>query len=140
MRFTEQLTYHGKVKKQLTPVIHNIVFVRTSMDSLSETMTECPVPLYYQKEPGMRRFAIVPDKQMNDFLAVTSRLEEDVNVLDMYEFSLKRGDKVRVTQGIFAGIEGEYVKVRGKKRVVVTLQGMVAATTAFIPFRYVEKL
>ena len=54
--------------------------------------------------------------------------------------SLKKGDKVRVIKGDFAGIEGELIRVKGHKRVVVRLEGVVSLATAYIPGSFLEKI
>ena len=54
--------------------------------------------------------------------------------------NLKKGDKVRVIKGDFAGIEGELIRVKGHKRVVVRLEGVVSLATAYIPGSFLEKI
>ena len=53
---------------------------------------------------------------------------------------MKKGDKVRVIKGDFAGIEGELIRVKGHKRVVVRLEGVVSLATAYIPGSFLEKI
>ena len=54
--------------------------------------------------------------------------------------NLKRGDRVRVVKGDFAGIEGELIRIKGHKRVVVRLEGLFSLATAYIPGAYLEKV
>lgn len=35
----------------------------------------------------------------------------------------EEGDRVRVTGGIFEGVEGEFVRIKGDRRVVVSIRG-----------------
>lgn len=44
---------------------------------------------------------------------------------------MKKRDRVRVTGGIFEGVEGEFVRIKGDRRVVDSIQGVMVAT-AFI--------
>jgi ribosomal protein L24 len=53
---------------------------------------------------------------------------------------LRRGDRVRVIKGDFAGIEGELVRIKGHKRVVVRLEGLFSLATTYIPSNYLEKI
>ena len=53
---------------------------------------------------------------------------------------LKKGDKVRITGGIFSGVEGVFVRVKGDRRVVVSIQGIMAVATAFIHPSLIEKI
>ena len=51
---------------------------------------------------------------------------------------LKRGDQVRIIKGVFAGVEGELVRIKGHKRVVVHLEGVCSLATTYIPTEYLE--
>jgi len=53
---------------------------------------------------------------------------------------LKRGDRVRVIKGDFVGIEGELIRVKGHKRVVVRLEGIFSLATTYIPPSFLEKI
>ena len=55
-------------------------------------------------------------------------------------FDLKRGDRVRVVAGTFAGIEGELIRIAGHRRVVVRLENLFSIATVFIPGGYLEKI
>ena len=54
--------------------------------------------------------------------------------------NLRRGDRVRVIKGDFAGIEGELVRIKGHKRVVVRLEGLFSLATTYIPGSFLEKI
>ena len=48
------------------------------------------------------------------------------------KMEVKKGDRVRITDGIFKGVEGEFVRVKGDRRVMVAVQGVMAVATAFV--------
>ncbi|MFR5659526.1 MAG: UpxY family transcription antiterminator [Butyricimonas faecihominis] len=91
----------------------------------------------YLRDRETGNFLIVPDKQMNDFIFLLDFSKEMVEVVNE---NLKKGDKVRVIKGDFAGIEGELIRVKGHKRVVVRLEGVVSLATAYIPGSFLEKI
>lgn len=77
----------------------------------------------------MRREPIVvPERQMQQFIAVSSTDEEQLEWLSPEAVNLSCGDAVRVVGGPFAGQEGVLVRVPGKrsKCVVVAIQGVIA--------------
>ena len=45
-----------------------------------------------------------------------------------------------VTGGIFKGAEGYIKRIQGNKRLVVSIEGVVAVATSYIPAVYLEKL
>jgi transcription antitermination factor NusG len=52
----------------------------------------------------------------------------------------RSGDKVRVTGGPFKGAEGYIKRIRGNRRLVVALEGIIAVATTYIPGRFLEKM
>ena len=53
---------------------------------------------------------------------------------------LNRGDRVRVIKGPLSGLEGELVRLKGHKRVVVRLDGVASIATSYIPSSFLEKI
>ena len=77
---------------------------------------------------------------MKDFIAVAGSVEEQVVYLEPDVSSFAKGDRVRVTGGLFEGTEGYFVRVRGDRRVVVCIPGIAAVATTFIHPSLVEKI
>lgn len=84
-----------------------------------------------------RQLLVVPDKQMRDFMFLLDFSEDAVQVLNE---NLRQGDRVRVIKGEFAGIEGELIRIKGHKRVVVRLEGVFSLATAYSPGAYLERI
>lgn len=126
----------------LVPVIHNLVFIRCSRAELIriKTETEGRLPVRYILDRETHQPLIIPSKQMQDFIAVAGTLDEQLIYLDPTETSLKKGDKVRITGGLFAGVEGVMMRIRGDRRIVVAVTGMMAVATAFIHPSLLEKI
>ena len=47
---------------------------------------------------------------------------------------------MRITGGLFEGTEGEFVRVRGDRRVMVRIAGLVAVATPFIHPSLIERI
>ena len=56
------------------------------------------------------------------------------------ELNLVKGQKVRITDGVFKGVIGEFVRIRHDRRVVVNIEGVMAVATTLIPPSLVEPL
>ena len=128
---------HGVDKLIEVPVIPNLVFIHTTFKSCMSLIQEYSFDMRYLRDRETGNFLIVPDKQMNDFMFLLDFSKEMVEVVNE---NLKKGDKVRVIKGDFAGIEGELIRVKGHKRVVVRLEGVVSLATAYIPGSFLEKI
>ena len=128
---------HGVDKLIEVPVIPNLVFIHTTLKTCMSLIQEYAFDMRYLRDRETGNFLIVPDKQMNDFMFLLDFSKEIVEVVNE---NLKKGDKVRVIKGDFAGTEGELIRVKGHKRVVVRLEGVVSLATAYIPGSFLEKI
>ena len=77
---------------------------------------------------------------MADFIKVSEARMEDVIYLYEVSSRLRTGQKVRVKDGPFAGVEGVVVRVRRSRRVMVELPDMLAVATSYIPECDLEKI
>lgn len=128
------VTQKGKSVRKLVPIIHNLIFVntdRTTLDHIKQFYS-AKFPIRYIMDKNKNKPIVIPDKQMQDFIAVCGQYEEQIVYLDPMEVSIKKGDRVRVTGGIWEGIEGKYVRIAKDRRVVVSIEGVMAVGTAFI--------
>ena len=82
----------------------------------------------------------IPNNQMQSFIAVSGSIDEQIIYLEPDITNFKKGDKVRITGGIFKDTEGYFMRIKGDRRVVVCLHGIAAVATAFVHPSLVEKL
>lgn len=141
MHYQEKL--QGEIKvKQLVPVIHNLLFVRTDKKQIDILKADSPVStlIRYLMNPVTHLPVIIPEKQMQDFIAVAGTTEEQVLYLSTSEVSMKKGDRVRITGGIWEGVEGRFIRVKRGMRVVVEIEGIMAVATASLHPSLVQRL
>lgn len=125
--------YQGRMKRVLVPVIPNLVFVRAVYDRLEAFKRTCPFLHYATRRiDGENRIMKVPDAQMDSFIRVASRHEDEVTYYAPDEIQLEKGTRVRVIGGTFDGVEGVLMKVKGKRsrRIVICVQDVVACAIA----------
>ena len=138
MRYEYVKIRNGK-KKKLVPAIRNLIFVRSSQEvltGLKKTIGELEPMRYMTKralDNGRHEIIRVPDKQMNDFIKVTSSPDEEFIILDNSDFINKVGKQVEITEGYFAGIRGVIKRVKRNKHVVVQIEGVAAVAITFVP-------
>ena len=120
----------GRKVKILKPVIHNLLFAHASKTEIQEAKK------YYEYLQYMidreHQKIIVPDAQMQTFIAVAGTYDDQLIWINPEDLNLKKGTRVRITAGHFAGQEGTFVKVKGArdKRVVIAVQGVIAVAMA----------
>jgi len=136
---------NGKPAKVEVPMIHDLIFVRSSFELLRTeklTLQEMGTPFRWKMDTVKTNAPIViPEHTMQDFISVCRN--EYGTLLDQSKAEkLKKGDYVEVIDGPFKGVRGYYSRPMKHKCVVVLIEGVVAACTTYIPpylLRKVEK-
>jgi transcription antitermination factor NusG len=128
----------GKRIRKEKPVISCIIFVKTDYTTALSIPGNSGFSVSYIYNSDTKRFQVIPEKQMQDFMFLLDFSES--SVLRIPNTNLRHGDRVRVIKGDFVGVEGELVRVRGHKRVVVRLEGLFSLATTYIPNEYLEKI
>ena len=129
----------GSRERRLVPVIHNLIFVHSTQQVLTELKKERgeSLPIRYMTRPridrGGHEIIRVPEKQMEDFIRVASAQMDDVLFLEEGDYLSQIGRRVRITKGYFAGVEGIIKRIKRNRRVVVSIEGVAAVATTYIP-------
>ena len=124
---------NGCKKRELVPVIRDLIFVRAVQLELQRVKDRNPY-LQYMIDIRNGQKTIVPDEQMRQFIAVAGTYDEHLIFFNPDEVNLRKGAKVRIIGGDFEGYEGVFIKVKGARdrRVVISLQGIIAMAMATI--------
>ena len=122
----------------------NLIFADVTFTRLTE-MQVLNKDLWYVHSTveGRRQPMTVPRAQMQAFVDFVEGRCEHVAYIDPSSFDLKKGQRVRIIDGVFAGREGTLVKVSGKyrKQIVVAIEGLLAVEiTHANPLRIIEKI
>lgn len=130
----------GKQVRKLVPAVSNLCFVRwtkTALDSFIRSFGDSSPVTYYWDRTANRPLTI-PDKAMEDFIAVASTMDEDLIYITEISAKLREGQTVKVKEGPFKGVEGKIVRIRKSRRILVELPGMMAVASTYIPLEQLE--
>lgn len=140
MRY-EYAMKNGRRVRRLVPAVHNLVFVRSSrrrIDGVRQVQDAGIPPIRYIMDREYHRPIIVPDSQMHSFIIVSGNHDQPIRYLESSDLCIPKGTRVRITGGLFEGIEGEFVRIRHDRRVVVNIEGVVAVATTYIHQSLIE--
>jgi transcription antitermination factor NusG len=121
------------------PLIPCTVFIHTDYERALSLPVECGCTMDYLYNADTKKFREIPDKQMQDFMFLQDFSDKIIQL--SHPEDLKGGERVKVIGGEFAGIEGEVYRIRGHKRVVVRLEGLVSvAMGSYIAKENLERI
>lgn len=132
-------TQRGRKVRRLVPAITELVFVRGTEEAvrnakgmLRETCYWLVRPVQGQQRPEK---IVVSDRDMQNFIRVTQQTEANVLYFRPDEVSLSKGDHIRIHGGVFDGVEGVLLKVKGRrdKQLVVTIPDLAIAAVSIHP-------
>lgn len=132
----------GKVRR-LVPAISNLIFVYTTKTIIQNLKSSIPWLQYLTRHDDGRNVPIiVPEYQMQQFMAVCETHDEHLVYLAPEEVNLEAGTPVRIVGTPFDGVEGTFVKVEKshRKRVVVLVQGVAAVMITELTDGYLQVL
>ena len=121
-------------EKKLVPAISNLVFVywtRENLDSYIRSFGDAR-PVNYYWDRTINAPLTIAEKDMENFIAVASTLDEDLIYLTEVSDKLREGQTVRVKEGAFKGVEGKIVRIRKSRRILVELPGMLAVASTYV--------
>lgn len=135
----------GKKKRVQEPLIPNLLFAQSTEEKLDVALSSpdnAYLSYYYNhfrtNDDGKNPPLAVPDKQMDNFINLTSIENDHILFVDHSQCHFKSGDHVIVTDGDFRGIEGCIARVARQQRVVVELDWIGCVTTAYIPKAFIR--
>ena len=130
----------GNQQKTLVPAITGLVFAQATREALDAYIHSFgdarPVNYYWDRTAN--RPLTVPDKAMEDFIAIASTMDPDLIYLTEISDKLREGQKVIVKEGPFKGVEGKVVRIRKSRRIMVEIPGMLAVASTYVEMGNVE--
>lgn len=133
------------------PVFTNYLFVYAPLDIVKEfansKKSEHSLPYLHfvynraqKNEYGVSPRMIIPHKAMVNFIRLAEFDTYKVHCVDINRVNFIKGTPVRIIKGAFKGIEGRVARIHNQKTVVVTLDGIISMTTAYIPRIFMEPI
>ena len=130
----------GKIFRKKVAAVNNLIFVYSTRGKIEDYMfsegDRQMTHFIWDKTTG--RPLMVPIKQMEDFIRISTESADDVIYLSKISEKLRGGAKVKVKTGPFAGVAGTVVRLRKSRRVLVELPGIFAVASAYIPIEDLE--
>lgn len=136
--------------RELKPAITSLIFIRSSQKNITElkmtkrelnSLRYIMTPVLDDKNNVIRKDILtVPDKQMDNFIKVASVNDDRVFYMENLDFAGKPGQRVKVVEGDFSGVEGTIKRVKKNKCVVVQIENVAAVAIAFLPAAFLLPL
>lgn len=137
----------GKKKTVVESRLPNIIFVYGTEEELKQYIYDnVNIPYlrfyyrYYHEGSRIKKEPlIIPDSQIESFKIICASEAKDIVVDSVDVTKFKKGQRVRVIEGPFKGVEGLVARWHGQQRVAVVIEGLFSVATAYVPTSFLEK-
>ncbi len=136
----EEKNVGGRMQRIEKPAVNSLLFFQSSISEAEEVQQKFDGKVMLYTYRLSRQPAVIPDQEMKVFKLVSSSGEQNLEYMDADAINFKTGQHVHVTGGPFQGAEGYIKRIRGNKRLVVAIEGIVAVVTTYIPSCYLEPM
>lgn len=137
---------NGRIKSCEVSRLPNILFAYGSESEIKRFVYDnvhLPFLRFYyryfrQNGELMKEPMIVPPRQMETLQIICKAEEQDTIVTTESIQKFQTGQRVRVVNGPFAGVEGRVARYKGQQRVGIEINGFLTAITAYVPSGMME--
>lgn len=131
---------NGVMVKRLVPSVHNLIFIHITPSAMTEYKKTTSLPIRYIMNRETHTPITVPTHEMENFMRVAGTYDEKLIYLNPDPGDFSKGDRVRIIGGPFAGAEGIFVRIKGDRRVLINILGLVAVATTHVHPSMLEKI
>lgn len=135
----ERLTADG-VNYFIPSMITSLLFVQSSPVYIERFENDYRDRLRVYRDLLTGKFSAIPDREMEVFVFVCMAGQQGLCYLGDDRPEYHQGDRVRVTEGIFRGAEGYIKRIKKDRRLVVSIRGVAAVATTYIPPQFLETI
>ncbi len=134
---------HNGVKKVVRkPMVSSLLFFQaTEQEAIAlQNAFNGRVLLYTRMRDLRRTPVVIPEREMNVFMLVCSSGESGMEYLGDDRIDFHAGEHVRVIDGPFKGAEGYIHRIKRNRRLIVSVKGVCAVATSYIPQCFLQKI
>lgn len=132
----------GEAVPVVKPAISSLIFVRCTEEAVMvwQKRLSGRVMLYSHVTDGVRRPSPIDEEEMRVFRLATSVEDDRLEYLDVGSIDYRKGQKVRVTGGPYKDCIGYIKRVKGNRRLLVSVEGIALVATSYIPSEFLENI
>lgn len=93
---------------------------------------------YHEGSKILKTPMIVPDREIESLKIICDSEAEDIIIVPKDVKKFKEGQKMRVIDGKFKGVEGRVARYQGQQRVAVIVEDVLTMATAYLPTAFLE--
>ncbi|MCQ2147541.1 MAG: KOW motif-containing protein [Bacteroidales bacterium] len=122
------------------PMLGPIVFLRCTEDTILKAKADWFSQIMVYRDPERQYPQTMPDQEMENFRRILNLKKQELHPLEVNDKKLLEGQKVRVLDGPLKGAVGVIKRIKGDRRLIVSISGIAAVATSYVSPEFLEKV
>jgi len=114
------------------PFLGSLLFLHCSETDILKTKADWFHQIVVYRDAEKQKPQAIPEKEMENFKMVLSIKNQEFYPLEITDKSFLAGQKVKVLDGPLKGAVGVVKRIKGDRRLVVSISGVAAIATLFV--------
>ena len=131
---------NGQLSYKAMPLMPSLVFVRCTEKFLLRYKFEHNDRFTWYRGADTTGPGRIDDHEMEVFKLVTTLKDPNVRYFGEELPGIQKGDRVRVTEGLYKGAEGYVRRIGSRRRLLVSITGVAVVVITNIDLQYLEKI
>lgn len=120
------------------PILGSILFLHCSEETILKAKSDWFRQLIVYRDAKREKPQAIPDDEMENFRMVLNIKNQDFIPIEITDKTFLEGQKVRVTDGLLKGAVGIVKRIKGDRRLVVSISGIAAVATVYVGPDFLE--
>lgn len=129
-----------RVNYFIPSVVKSLLFIQVNDNYLAEFEKNNYGKIWTYRNLLTGKPSAIPNREMEVFIFVCRAGEQGLSYLGEDKPEYRQGDKVRVIEGPFKGAEGYIKRIKKDRKLIVSIRGVVAVATTYIPPELLETI
>lgn len=120
------------------PLFNTLIFIKCTESFVFSIMEDYSRQVYVYRDPEQKKPQAIPTNEMDNFIMVLNIVNQEYIPLKIYDKSFLKGQRVKVLEGPLKGAVGIVKRIKGDRRLIVSVSGIAVIATSFIPPQWLE--
>lgn len=122
------------------PMLGPIAFLRCTEETILKAKADWFSQIMVYRDPERQYPQTIPDQEMENFRRILNLKDQEFHPLEVNNKEFLQGQKVRVLDGPLKGAVGVIKRIKGDRRLIVSISGIAAVATSFVHPDLLEKV
>lgn len=114
------------------PILGSLIFLHCTEEAILKAKSDWFHQMIVYRDAKREKPQAIPDAEMENFKMVLNVKDQDFYPIEITDKTFLEGQKVRVLDGPLKGAVGVIKRIKGDRRLIVSVSGIAAIATVYV--------